>query len=89
MISIPNYSYAPCRNWKQEWLAEIGYDPSYGARPLKRTIQRQIETPIAKVGLSLAHTLTHTTHTHTHTHTHALSHTYTYTQIHLHVRIRR
>lgn len=24
------------------------YDPSYGARPLKRTIQREVETPLAK-----------------------------------------
>jgi len=39
-------------NAAKEWLANIGYDPSYGARPLKRTIQRNIETPIAKVILS-------------------------------------
>jgi ATP-dependent Clp protease ATP-binding subunit ClpB len=25
-----------------------GYDPNYGARPLKRAIQREIETPLAK-----------------------------------------
>lgn len=31
-----------------QWLAEVGYDPAYGARPLKRTIQREVETPIAK-----------------------------------------
>lgn len=36
----------------KQWLANIGYDPSYGARPLKRTIQRNIETPVAKVILS-------------------------------------
>lgn len=30
------------------WLAQTGYDPTYGARPLKRTIQREVETPIAK-----------------------------------------
>jgi ATP-dependent Clp protease ATP-binding subunit ClpB len=30
------------------WLAESGYDPSYGARPVKRTIQREVETPVAK-----------------------------------------
>ena len=30
------------------WLAELGYDPIYGARPLKRTIQREVETHIAK-----------------------------------------
>ncbi|AFZ81035.1 hypothetical protein BEWA_004430 [Theileria equi strain WA] len=28
-------------------IAEVGYDPAYGARPLKRTIQREIESPIA------------------------------------------
>ena len=28
-------------------LAEIGYDPLYGARPLKRTIQREILNPLA------------------------------------------
>ncbi|BAM42356.1 molecular chaperone ClpB [Theileria orientalis strain Shintoku] len=28
-------------------IADIGYDPAYGARPLKRTIQKQIESPIA------------------------------------------
>ena len=31
-----------------DWLAGVGYDPVYGARPLKRAIQRQLETPIAK-----------------------------------------
>ena len=35
-----------------EWLANIGYDPTYGARPLKRAIQRELETPIAKAILS-------------------------------------
>jgi ATP-dependent Clp protease ATP-binding subunit ClpB len=25
-----------------------GYDPTYGARPLKRAIQREVETPLAK-----------------------------------------
>jgi ATP-dependent Clp protease ATP-binding subunit ClpB len=29
-------------------LARVGYDPVYGARPLKRVIQRELETPIAK-----------------------------------------
>lgn len=29
-------------------LARMGYNPSYGARPLKRVIQRQLETPLAK-----------------------------------------
>ncbi|AFY68589.1 ATP-dependent chaperone ClpB [Thalassoporum mexicanum PCC 7367] len=31
-----------------DFIAEVGYDPVYGARPLKRIIQRQIETQIAK-----------------------------------------
>ncbi len=31
-----------------DFLADIGYDPIYGARPLKRAIQRYLETAIAK-----------------------------------------
>jgi ATP-dependent Clp protease ATP-binding subunit ClpB len=31
-----------------ELLAEVGYDPVYGARPLKRAIQRNIENPLAQ-----------------------------------------
>ncbi|MCX7593617.1 MAG: ATP-dependent chaperone ClpB [Fischerella sp.] len=31
-----------------DFLADVGYDPVYGARPLKRAIQRELETPIAK-----------------------------------------
>jgi ATP-dependent Clp protease ATP-binding subunit ClpB len=31
-----------------EHLVRSGYDPSYGARPLKRAIQREIETPLAR-----------------------------------------
>ncbi|MEE9199603.1 MAG: AAA family ATPase, partial [Dehalococcoidia bacterium] len=30
------------------WLAQMGYDPAFGARPLRRTVQRYIETPLAK-----------------------------------------
>ncbi len=30
-----------------DWLAEAGYDPAYGARPLKRVIQRQLQDPLA------------------------------------------
>jgi ATP-dependent Clp protease ATP-binding subunit ClpB len=29
------------------WLAEAGYDPVYGARPLKRVIQRAVQNPLA------------------------------------------
>ena len=31
-----------------DFLAEVGYDPVYGARPLKRAIQKELETAIAK-----------------------------------------
>ncbi|GGC59332.1 chaperone protein ClpB [Siccirubricoccus deserti] len=31
----------------REWLAEAGYDPSYGARPLKRVIQRSLQDRLA------------------------------------------
>jgi ATP-dependent Clp protease ATP-binding subunit ClpB len=30
------------------WLADKGYDPVYGARPLKRVIQKELVDPIAK-----------------------------------------
>jgi ATP-dependent Clp protease ATP-binding subunit ClpB len=32
----------------RDYLATVGYDPTYGARPLKRAIQRQLETALAK-----------------------------------------
>ena len=31
----------------QSWLADKGYDPAYGARPLKRVIQRYVQDPLA------------------------------------------
>jgi len=31
------------------WLAEAGYDPVYGARPLARTIQRQVQNPLSEL----------------------------------------
>jgi ATP-dependent Clp protease ATP-binding subunit ClpB len=31
----------------REWLAEAGYDPVYGARPLKRVIQRNLQDRLA------------------------------------------
>ncbi|WRH62832.1 MAG: ATP-dependent chaperone ClpB [Fuscovulum sp.] len=34
------------------WLAEEGYDPVYGARPLKRVIQRQLQDPLAEMLLA-------------------------------------
>jgi ATP-dependent Clp protease ATP-binding subunit ClpB len=34
------------------WLAEAGYDPVYGARPLKRVIQRALQNPLAELILA-------------------------------------
>lgn len=31
----------------RDWLAEIGYDPDFGARPLKRALQKHIESPLS------------------------------------------
>jgi ATP-dependent Clp protease ATP-binding subunit ClpB len=32
----------------REYLVKAGYDPAYGARPLKRAIQKEVETPLAR-----------------------------------------
>jgi ATP-dependent Clp protease ATP-binding subunit ClpB len=32
----------------RERLVKVGYDPAFGARPLKRAIQKEIETPLAR-----------------------------------------
>jgi ATP-dependent Clp protease ATP-binding subunit ClpB len=32
----------------KDWVAEKGYDPVYGARPLKRFLQRNVETKLAR-----------------------------------------
>ena len=31
-----------------DWLAELGYDPQFGARPLKRVIQKRILNELSK-----------------------------------------
>jgi ATP-dependent Clp protease ATP-binding subunit ClpB len=31
-----------------EYLVQVGYDPTFGARPLKRAIQKEVETPLAR-----------------------------------------
>jgi len=36
----------------RDWLAERGYDPVYGARPLKRVIQKHLQDPLAELILS-------------------------------------
>jgi ATP-dependent Clp protease ATP-binding subunit ClpB len=35
----------------EHWLAQTGYDPVYGARPLKRVIQRYLQDPLAQLVL--------------------------------------
>jgi ATP-dependent Clp protease ATP-binding subunit ClpB len=36
----------------RDWLANRGYDPAYGARPLKRVIQKYLQDPLAELILS-------------------------------------
>jgi ATP-dependent Clp protease ATP-binding subunit ClpB len=36
----------------REWLADKGWDPAYGARPLKRVIQKAVQDPLAELMLS-------------------------------------
>src|SRR6202167_229692 len=36
----------------RQWLAERGYDPTYGARPLKRVIQKWVQDPLAQAILA-------------------------------------
>jgi ATP-dependent Clp protease ATP-binding subunit ClpB len=36
----------------REWLADKGYDPAYGARPLKRVMQKSLQDPLAELILS-------------------------------------
>jgi len=34
-------------NSGRDWLANIGYDPSFGARPLRRALQKYVESPLS------------------------------------------
>jgi ATP-dependent Clp protease ATP-binding subunit ClpB len=36
----------------REWLGRVGYDPVYGARPLKRAVQKYLQDPLADALLS-------------------------------------
>jgi ATP-dependent Clp protease ATP-binding subunit ClpB len=36
----------------RRWLADEGFDPEFGARPLKRTLQRRVQDPLAMKLLS-------------------------------------
>jgi ATP-dependent Clp protease ATP-binding subunit ClpB len=36
----------------RNWLGRVGYDPVYGARPLKRAVQKYLQDPLAEMILS-------------------------------------
>jgi ATP-dependent Clp protease ATP-binding subunit ClpB len=36
----------------KDWLGKKGYDPAYGARPLKRVIQKYVQDPLAEMMLA-------------------------------------
>jgi ATP-dependent Clp protease ATP-binding subunit ClpB len=36
----------------KDWLGKKGYDPAYGARPLKRAIQKYVQDPLAEMVLA-------------------------------------
>jgi ATP-dependent Clp protease ATP-binding subunit ClpB len=36
----------------RDWIAEKGYEPAYGARPLKRVVQKSLQDPLAEMILS-------------------------------------
>jgi ATP-dependent Clp protease ATP-binding subunit ClpB len=33
----------------RRWLGRVGYDPVYGARPLKRAVQKYLQDPLAEM----------------------------------------
>ncbi|VAV90024.1 ClpB protein, partial [hydrothermal vent metagenome] len=39
-------------NKARNYLAKKGYDPAYGARPLQRVIQREVQDPLARMILN-------------------------------------
>ncbi len=50
-LSHQGYTLAVTRG-AEDYLARVGYDPDFGARPLKRAIQRHLENPLSKEILS-------------------------------------
>ena len=42
----------PSTTTARAWLADKGYDPAYGARPLKRVIQKNVQDPLAELILA-------------------------------------
>lgn len=39
--------YVEITDEARTWLAEKGYDPAFGARPLKRALQKHVESPLS------------------------------------------
>jgi ATP-dependent Clp protease ATP-binding subunit ClpB len=48
MLADRNIKLIPDEKARQ-YLAEAGYDPAYGARPLKRVIQKELQNPLANL----------------------------------------
>ena len=48
-LLAPRHMYLELDDAAKAWLAETGYDPVYGARPLKRAIQRHLQNPLASL----------------------------------------
>ena len=48
----PGGSTSTVTDAAREWLADTGYDPAYGARPLRRLIQTAIGDPLARMLLA-------------------------------------
>ena len=44
----PQEIYLSISDEAKNWIAEKAYEPAYGARPLRRFITREVETPLAK-----------------------------------------
>ena len=51
MVQLPVAAVGPTALYRTEaarqWIAKTGYDPDFGARPLKRVLQREVADPIA------------------------------------------
>jgi ATP-dependent Clp protease ATP-binding subunit ClpB len=48
-LLAPRHMHLEIDDVAKAWLAEAGYDPVYGARPLKRAIQRHLQNPLASL----------------------------------------
>ncbi len=44
----PGADPAACTEAARTWLAEQGYDPAFGARPMARLIERELRRPLAE-----------------------------------------